>query len=114
MCILFIILIVTAYSGLGFTAGLGSFAFYYLLTAMRGLQGPMIRHRLQQASARRNRASIQSLHSLSFRVGFIVSGPLIGMTADSWGLDGAFLLLAVAFAIVLPPTAKKFLALTSG
>jgi hypothetical protein len=36
------------------------------------------------------------------------------MTADSWGLDGAFLLLAVAFAIVLPPTAKKFLALTSG
>jgi MFS family permease len=113
MCILFIILIVTAYSGLGFTAGLGSFAFYYLLTAMRGLQGPMIRHRLQQASARRNRASIQSLHSLSFRVGFIVTGPLIGMIADSWGLDGAFLLLAVAFAIVLPPTAKKFLALTS-
>jgi MFS family permease len=113
MCILFIILIVTAYSGLGFTAGLGSFAFYYLLTAMRGLQGPMIRHRLQQASARRNRASIQSLHSLSFRVGFIVTGPLIGMIADSWGLDGAFLLLAVAFAIVLPPTAKKFLALTA-
>jgi MFS family permease len=109
MTILFITLIVVAYSGLGLTAGLGSFAFYYLLTAMRGLQGPMMRHRLQQASARRNRASILSLHSLSFRVGFIASGPLIGMVADKWGLGGAFLLLAAAFAVVLPITARRFL-----
>lgn len=113
MSTLFIALIIVAYSGLGLTAGLGSFAFYYLLTAMRGLQGPMMRHRLQQASARRNRASIQSLHSLSFRVGFIASGPLIGMAADHWGLDGAFLLLAGVFAVVLPPMAKKFLAFTA-
>ncbi|MDY0262667.1 MAG: MFS transporter [Syntrophotalea acetylenica] len=113
MSLLFIGLIVVAYGGLGLTAGVGSFAFYYLLTAMRGLQGPMIRHRLQQASARRNRASIQSLHSLSFRLGFIVTGPLIGMVADKWGLDSAFLLLAGAFAVLLPPTAKKFLTRTA-
>jgi MFS family permease len=113
MTLLFIALIVVAYSGLGLTAGVGSFAFYYLLTAMRGLQGPMMRHRLQQASVRRNRASILSLHSLSFRLGFIVSGPLIGMAADRWGLGSAFLLLAGAFAVLLPPTAKKFLARTA-
>lgn len=112
MTVLFITLIVVAYGGLGLTASLGSFAFYYLLTAMRGLQGPMMRHRLQQSSSRRNRASILSLHSLSFRTGFIVSGPLIGMAADRWGLNGAFLLLAAAFAMLLPPMAKKFLAHT--
>ena len=109
MTILFITLIVVAYSGLGLTAGLGSFAFYYLLTAMRGLQDPMMRHRLQQASARRNRASILSLHSLSFRIGFIASGPLIGMVADKWGMNSAFLLLAAVFAVLLPIAARRFL-----
>jgi MFS family permease len=109
---LFITLIVIAYGGLGLTAGVGSFAFYYLLTAMRGLQGPLMRYRLQRASARRNRASIQSLHSLSFRVGFIVTGPLIGMVADRWGLAASFLWIAGAFALLLPPAAKKFLART--
>ena len=113
MTILFITLIVVAYSGLGLTAGLGSFAFYYLLTAMRGLQGPMMRHRLQQASARRNRASILSLHSLSFRLGFIASGPLIGMVADKWGMDSAFLLLAAVFAVLLPIAAWRFLVRTA-
>jgi MFS family permease len=110
MSVLFMMLIVTGYAGLGLTAGVGSFLFYYLLTAMRGLQGPMMRHRLQQAGQRRNRASILSLHSLTFRVGFIASGPLIGKAADTWGLGAAFLLLAGLFALLLPPAAMRFLA----
>ncbi len=50
MIALFLLLIVAGYLGLGLSAGLWSCLFYYLLTAMRGLQGPLLRHRLQAAS----------------------------------------------------------------
>lgn len=106
---LFILLIVTAYAGLGLTAAVGSFLFYFLLTFMRGLQGPLLRQQLQQAGSRRNRASILSLHSLLFRVGFVATGPLIGHLADQQGLGPTFLLLALLFALLLPLAAKGFL-----
>ena len=66
MAALFVILALLGYLGLGLTGSLWSFLFYYLLTALRGLQGPLLRNRLQQASRRANRASILSLKSLLF------------------------------------------------
>jgi hypothetical protein len=65
MAVLFLGLIVTGYLGLGLTGGVWSCLFYYLLTAMRGLQGPLLRTRLQNVSSRENRASILSLKSSS-------------------------------------------------
>jgi len=109
MAILFIVLIVAGYAGLGLTAATGSFLFYYLLTAMRGLQGPIMRNHLQQASRRGNRASILSLHSLVFRIFFVATGPLVGMSADHFGLRPTFSLLAVVFGAVLLPVAWLFL-----
>ena len=109
MAILFIVLIVAGYAGLGLTAATGSFLFYYLLTAMRGLQGPIMRNHLQQASRRGNRASILSLHSLTFRIFFVATGPLVGMSADHFGLRPTFSLLAVIFGAVLLPVAWLFL-----
>jgi len=109
MYLLFFALIVTAYLGLGFSTAPASFLFYYLLTAMRGLQGPIMRSRLQSLSERRNRASILSLHSLVFRLGFVLSGPVVGRLADTRGLSTAFLTLAVAFVILLPLAGKVFL-----
>ena len=106
---LFLGMIVIAYLGLGTVSALGGFAFYYLLTAMRGLQGPLMRARLQALSTRQNRASILSLHSLAFRLGFVLTGPLVGLLADTRGLSATFLLLAVFFAISLPLAAKGFL-----
>jgi MFS family permease len=109
MCLLFFVLIVGAYAGLGLTSALGSFLFYYLLTAMRGFQGPMLRSLLQHNCTRQMRASILSLHNLLFRLGFVVSGPLIGSLSDAKGLNTAFLVLAGAFALLLPLAARSFL-----
>lgn len=106
---LFIVLIVAGYAGLGLTAGMWGFLFYYLLTAMRGLQGPIMRNHLQKASRRSNRASILSLHSLAFRVLFVATGPLVGLAADHLGLRPTFGLLAAIFAIALLPGAWLFL-----
>ncbi len=106
---LFFLLIVAAYAGLGFSTAVGSFVFYYLLTAMRGLQGPLMRSRLQALSERRNRASILSLHSLVFRLGFVLTGPLVGRLADAEGLPVTFLTLACVFAVALPLAGREFL-----
>lgn len=103
MTALFIVLIIAAYAGLGLTATAGSFLFYYLLTAMRGLQGPIMRNHLQQAGRQSNRASILSLHSLCFRILFVATVPLVGMAADHLGLRPTFVLLTVAFAALLLP-----------
>lgn len=103
------ILVVFAYTGMALTASMGSFALYYLLTAMRGLQGPAMRWRLQLASDRGNRASILSLHSLVFRLGFVLTGPLVGNLADRVGFSTTFAILAVQFGLVLPISARYFL-----
>lgn len=105
---LFVGLIVVAYSGLGTTEATFGFLFYYLLTLMRGLQGPLLRSCLQTESARDNRASILSLHSLVFRLGFVLTGPLVGWLADTRGLSATFWLLAVFFALTLPAAALAF------
>lgn len=109
ICLLFIGLIVLAFAGLGLTSMVGSFLFYYLLTAMRGLQGPIIRSFLQRDATRHMRASILSLYSLMFRVGYVVSGPVIGWISDARGLQTAFIILAGVFAVVLPLAARSFL-----
>jgi MFS family permease len=109
MAALFLGLIVTGYLGLGLTAGVWSCLFYYLLTAMRGLQGPLLRTRLQNVSSRENRASILSLKSLIFRLLFVASGPLVGHLADTAGLQPTFLLLAVVFAVALIPLCRLYL-----
>jgi len=109
MAVLFLGLIVTGYLGLGLTGGVWSCLFYYLLTAMRGLQGPLLRTRLQNVSSRENRASILSLKSLIFRLLFVASGPLIGHLADTAGLQPTFLLLAAVFAVALVPLSYFYL-----
>lgn len=84
---------VAGYLILGFYGGIFCFLGYYLLTAMRGLQGPFLRHHLQLHSSRHNRASILSLKSLIFRLGFVATGPLVGVGADRYGTATAFLLI---------------------
>ena len=105
---IFFILSLIGLLGLGLTASLFSFLFYYLLTAMRGLQGPFSRHFLHLQSKRSHRASILSLKALSFRLGFVVSGPLIGLVADRYGLNVAFTGLAICFLLVYIFLATSF------
>jgi len=99
MLILACLLTLVGYLGLGLTAGIFSFLFYYLLTAMRGLQGPFLRHFLQKEGERQNRASLLSLKALTFRLGFVVTAPVIGLLADSRGVQTTFLLLTAPIII---------------
>jgi MFS family permease len=109
MVILFLVLIVIGYFGLGVIGGLWGFLFYYLLTTMRGLRGPMMLNLTQRECPSANRAGILSLQSLCFRLLFVCSGPLVGMLADRCGVRQTFLSLLVGFIVVLPPLAFLFL-----
>lgn len=109
MVLLFILLVIAGYLGLGLVGGLWGFLFYYLLTCMRGLRAPMMLNHAQQEIPSANRAGILSLQSLVFRLSFVCTGPLVGMLADKVGVQQTFLLLSYAFALMLPPVAWLFL-----
>ena len=109
MIILFVGLIAAGYFGLGMTAGVWGFLFYYLLTCMRGLRGPMMLAHTQSESASANRAATLSLQSVSFRLLFVCTGPLVGKLADSVGVRQTFQLLFYAFMVVLPLLSVLFL-----
>jgi len=109
MVLLFLVLIGGGYFGLGTVGGIWGFLFYYLLTAMRGLRGPMMLHHTQKESPSANRAGILSLQSFCFRLLFACTGPLVGKLADAAGVQQTFLLLFYAFLIVLPPLVFLFL-----
>ncbi len=112
MLVVSFILILTGYLGLGLSAGIFSFLFYYLLTAMRGLQGPFLRHYLQKEGARKNRASLLSLKALTFRLGFVVTAPFIGLLADSDGVQQTFLALTVPISLAVLLTSLYFYKIT--
>ena len=109
MVLFFMVLIGVGYLGLGLTGGIGGFLFYYLLTAMRGLRGPMMLHITQTESPSANRAGILSLQALCFRLLFAATGPLVGKLADAVGVRQTFHLLTYLFLLVLPPLAWLFL-----
>jgi len=105
-----LLLIAAGYLGMALTQAVWGFAWYFLLTLMRGLQGPLLRLHLQRRSHRGERASILSLKSLLFRSGFIAAAPVVGMLADRAGLARTFLALLAALLLLLLPLAVKFLA----
>ena len=114
MVILFISLIAAGYYGLGVIGGLWGFLFYYLLTIMRGLRGPMLLDQLQVESPSANRASILSLQSVSFRIFFACTGPLVGKLADTAGVQQTFHLLLYAFLVTLPLFSLLFIRKSPG
>ena len=109
MVLLFVGLVAAGYFGLGVSAGVWGFLFYYLLTCMRGLRGPMMLEHTQGESASANRAATLSLQSVSFRLLFVCTGPLVGKLADGSGVRQTFQLLFYAFMITLPLVSVFFL-----
>ena len=107
--LLLLALIVAGYAGLAFSQMLWGFVFYFLLTLMRGIQGPFLRLALQKQSERHERASILSLKSLVFRLGFVMSGPLVGMLADRGGLGVCFLTLLIIQSLLVAIAMGPFL-----
>ncbi len=109
MVVLFVTLIAAGYFGLGMIGGLWGFLFYYLLTGMRGLRGPMMLTHTQAESPSANRAAVLSLQSVSFRLFFACTGPFVGKLADAVGVQRTFHLLFYAFLVALPPLAVLFM-----
>lgn len=75
-------LIAAAYTGLAASHAMFGFAFYFLLTFMRGLFGPVLMHIENRLIPSSDRAGFLSFRSLLFRVSFLALGPLVG-----WGVD---------------------------
>jgi MFS family permease len=114
MVILFLALIAVGYFGLGVIGGVWGFLFYYLLTGMRGLRGPMMLDHTQAESPSSKRAGILSLQSLAFRLFFACTGPFVGKLADRVGVMQTFHLLLYGFVLTLPPLAILFLRTAPG
>ncbi len=91
------LLIVLGYLGMGLSYALWGFAFYYLLTITRGLQGPLLRHREQRLVPSRDRAGFVSLRSMGFRLVFLILGPAVGLAIDAHGQHPVMYALALGF-----------------
>ncbi|NJD90596.1 MAG: hypothetical protein FIA91_03630 [Geobacter sp.] len=89
--------------------GIWGFLFYYLLTIMRGLRGPLMLGHAHRESPSSHRAGILSLQSFVFRLMFACSGPLVGMLADAAGVRQTFHYLQFGFLLLLPPLAFVYL-----
>ena len=111
--LLLLALIIAGYAGLAFSQMMWGFVFYFLLTIMRGIQGPFLRLALQKQSERHERASILSLKSLTFRLGFVITGPLIGLLADRAGLSFCFMVLLVTQSLIIAISIRPFLRSTA-
>ena len=107
--LLLLALVAAGYAGLASSQVIWGFAFYFLLTIMRGIQGPFLRLALQKQSDRHERASILSLKSLVFRLGFVITGPLVGVLADRSGLSLCFLVLMIIQLLLIALTLRPFL-----
>ena len=95
--VLCIFLVSGGYFGLGLSHGLFGFAFYYLLTTMRGLLGPMLLQQEHRSIPSADRAGFLSLRSLVFRVGFLVLGPAVGLAVDQHGQHDVLVVLGIGF-----------------
>jgi len=71
-------------------------AFYLLLMAVRGLQGPILATTLQRDAPDADRAGVMSLASLGMRLGVVVFGPPVGRLVDRAGLDAALPIVGAA------------------
>jgi MFS family permease len=80
-----IALVGAGYAGMAWTHTVWGVGFYFLLTLMRGINGPSLNHEEQRHIPSSDRAGFVSLRSLSFRLLFLVIAPLIGASMDSHG-----------------------------
>ncbi|WP_437962417.1 MFS transporter (plasmid) [Sorangium sp. So ce119] len=78
-------LVAAGYLGLALSHHALGFAFYFLLTFVRGLHMPLLHHEEQRLAPDDDRASCVSLRSFLFRIAFVLLGPVVGMGVDRYG-----------------------------
>lgn len=90
-------LVALGYAGMGMTHTVWGVGFYFVLTVMRGLNGPVLHHAEHRRIPSSDRAGFVSLRSLTFRSCFLVLGPVVGAAMDRWGQHPV--LLVVGFGL---------------
>ena len=78
-------LVAIGYAGMGLTYTVWGVGFYFVLTIMRGLNGPVLHHEEHRRIPSSDRAGFVSLRSLIFRGCFLLLGPVVGSSMDRWG-----------------------------
>lgn len=95
-------------AGLGGGAGIGCGLLFYV---SRGLSAVTLREAFNHQVPSRLRATVNSMSSGCFRLGYAACGPLIGLVMDRAGLDRALATLAgcffVAFALLGVPLLRR-------
>ncbi len=89
------VLVGIGYFGLASVHRVWGFAFYFCLTAARGLSSPMLQHEEHRALTSADRAGFLSLRSLLFRLSFLVLGPAVGWSVDRNGQRPALFAMGV-------------------
>ncbi|WP_437816279.1 MFS transporter [Sorangium sp. So ce1078] len=108
-------LVAAGYLGLALSHHVLGFAFYFLLTFVRGLHMPLLHHEEQRLAPDNDRASCVSLRSFLFRFAFVLLAPVVGMGVDRYGhrpvlwVAGALMaaLTAAAFCLFLARAARE-------
>lgn len=98
---------IAAHFGMAWVGGWAGIGICFVLFFCRGLHQVILTNALNRRIPGSVRATVNSLTSLTFRFGFILTGPLIGHLAESRGLSAALNILglssiAVFFLIMLP------------
>ena len=95
------LMVMIGFAGLSWYSGDVGFLFYYFICLMRGLNQPMLVHKVQNLASSRYRSSILSLRSLAIRGTFLLTGPILGIWVDHQGYQGGFALLGLVFTPLL-------------
>ncbi|MDO8908163.1 MAG: MFS transporter [Pseudohongiella sp.] len=103
--------------GMAWIGGWIGLAFGFVLFFCRGLYQVILVNALNRRIPGKFRATVNSLNSLVFRFGFIVTGPALGFVADHYGLGAALSLIgvgsALTFVLVMLPLIKAVKGLPS-
>ncbi len=88
-------LMALGYGGLALSYGLYGFAWYFCITVMRGVFGPVLHHEENRLIPSAERAGFLSMRSLLFRLVFFVVGPVVGLAVDAYGQHAVISMLGV-------------------
>lgn len=92
---------VFGYLGMGLSGGVIGVSFGFLFYVGRGLNSVLLRDALNWRTPSAYRATVNSLQSFFFRVGFAIVGPGVGYLADQYGIKITLVGLGVCFAILM-------------
>lgn len=103
--------VILGYLILAFVPGYGALAGAYLVPFLRGLAQPIVGRYIHDETRSDKRATVVSIQSWVFRLGYFLLGPVIGWIGKNYGLSAAFCASAtvtfVSLGLLLPPLIRR-------